>query len=157
MQLTKKIKSFPRVGPSSTHRGPDLFDLQNRYQHLPSPPTDKAQYRTNSLAITDCSRIHNNNNNNNNNLNLQNTDNPAICLPCGHILCKSCAKNWLSIKPSCSTCRHPVPVEHCFSKDGHQPLHAHAKPRQSRIYLGWSEGIHLGFRDGLESSWRRVG
>lgn len=111
MQLAKKINAFPEIGAAYLASRPiedqTCSICKNRYQHLPPLPADNAQYHTNNLAITDRSRIHNNNNNN---LNLRLAYDPAICLPCGHILCKSCTKNWLSINPSCSTCRHPVPL-----------------------------------------------
>lgn len=71
-----------------------------RYQHLPPLPADEDNYHTNKLTITDHSRIHNN----------LHVDNPAIRLQCGHILCKACTKDWLSFNPSCSTCRHQIPL-----------------------------------------------
>lgn len=110
MQLAKRINAFPEQ-EAAYFTGRPIEDqtcsiCKNRYQQLRPLPADEAQYHKNNLAITDRSRIRNNNNN----PNLQHAYNSAICLPCGHILCKSCTKTWLSINPSCSTCRHPVPL-----------------------------------------------
>lgn len=104
MWLAKTINSFPKVETEYFAARPiedqTCSVCKIRYQHLPPLPADKDNYHTNNLAITDRSQIDNN---------LQ-VDNPAISLPCGHILCKSCTKNWLSINPSCSSCRHPIPL-----------------------------------------------
>lgn len=104
MRLAKTINSFPKVETEYFAARPmedqTCSICKIRYQHLPPRPADKANYHTNNLATTDRSQIDNN----------LHVDNPAICLPCGHILCKSCTKNWLSINSSCSSCRHPIPL-----------------------------------------------
>lgn len=110
MQIVKKMNASPEVGAayfaSRLNEDQTCSIRKNRYEHLPPLPADTSQYHTYNLAITDRSPIYNNSND----LNLQRAYNSAICLPCGHILCKSYRKNWLSINPSCSTCRHPVPL-----------------------------------------------
>lgn len=110
MQLAKKINAFPEVEAAyftSCYIEDQTCSIcRNRYQHLPPLHVDMAQCRANILAITVRSGIHNINNN----PNLQHAYNPAICLPCGHILCKSCTTIWLRINSSCPTCRHPVPL-----------------------------------------------
>lgn len=104
MRLAKTINSFPKVQTEYFAARPiedqTCSVCKIRYQHLPPLPADTDNYHINNLAITDRSQIDNN----------LHVDNPAICLPCGHILCKSCTKNWLSINPSCSSCRHPIPL-----------------------------------------------